>query len=75
LWVSQPSGVVVTDSQFLIRDAAKVRWEWNAYGNPPGRRYFQEYVRSGSEIDATTDVDWYDPDLRPSAHEAAVEIL
>ncbi len=47
----------------------------NAYGKTPGRRYFQEYVRKGSVIDATTDVDWYAPRLLPSTAEPAVVIL
>ncbi len=75
LRILQPVGAIVGAARFIIRDAARLRWEWNAYGNSPGRRYFEEYVRNGNEIDATTDVDWYTPILRPLAAEAAVEIV
>jgi hypothetical protein len=75
LRIVKPVKAIVGAAQFVIGDAAKLRWEWNAYGNPPRRRYFEEYDRKGDEIEATTDVDWYTPVLRPSATEVAVEIL
>jgi hypothetical protein len=75
LQIELPRGAVIGDGQFVIHHAASVRWEWNAYGNPSGRRYFEQYVCKGDEIEATTDVDWYTPDLRPSATAHAVEIV
>ncbi len=75
LRVFEPTGAVVGSARFTIGNASRVRWEWNAYGNPPGRRYFEEYVWQGGEVDARTDVDWYTPVLRPSVTEPAVEIL
>jgi len=75
LRVVRPAGCVIGARTFRIDNAAKLRWEWNAYGNPPGRRYFMEYVRNGNEIEASTDVDWYVPSPRPSATEPALEIL
>jgi len=75
LRISQPRNAVISDSTFLIRDASAVRWEWNKYGSPPGKRFFREYVRRGDVIDATTDVDWYSADLRPSADAHAVELV
>jgi hypothetical protein len=75
LCVLRPAKWVIGVKTFRIDDAAKVRWEWNAYGRPPGRRYFQEYVRTASGIEASTDVDWYVANLQPSASEPAVEIV
>ena len=75
LRVVRPAGCVIGARTFRIDNAAMLRWEWNAYGNPPGRRYFEEYVRNGNGIEASTDVDWYVPSLRPSATEPAVVIL
>jgi hypothetical protein len=75
LRILEPRKALINESQFVIPEAKAVRWEWNSYGNPSGRRYFEEYLRTGEEITATTDVDWYTPGLRPSASESAVEIL
>ena len=49
LLVVQPADAIVDEATFTIGGAASVRWEWNAYGNPPGPRRFREYTRSGSE--------------------------
>lgn len=75
LRVVRPTGWVIAERAFRIDNAARLRWEWNAYGNPPGKRHFEEYVRNGDDIEATTDVDWYVPSLQPSATEPAVVIL
>jgi len=75
LRIFEPTGALVCAARFTIGGASRVRWEWNAYGNPPGRRCFEEYVRNGANVDATTDVDWYTPTLRPSSAKPAVEIL
>jgi len=75
LRVIRPVAGLIGPRDFRIDDAAELRWEWNAYGNPPGRRYFEAYIRNGNEIAASTDVDWYFPDLRPSVIEPAVVIL
>lgn len=73
LLVVRPAGWVVQDDTFRIDSATRLRWEWNAYGNPAGRRYFKEYVRDDvGRIEASTDVDWYVSSLRPSATEPAV---
>ena len=67
--------VVVEAQRFVVEDALRVRWEWNTYGNPPGRRYYQEYVRRADHLAAETYVDWYHSVLRPCETEAAVEIV
>ncbi len=75
LTVVRPAGYTISEKAFRIENAAKFRWKWNAYDNPPGQRYFEEYTRNGDEIEASTDVDWYVAILRPSAAEPAVVIL
>lgn len=75
LRIFDPVKASVGVDQFVIGDASRVRWEWPMYGSPSGRRYFEQYVRNGDRIDATTDVDWYSPTLRPCADEAAVVIV
>lgn len=77
LTIRDPEGVTVSADAFSVKDATLVRWEWFYYGRPrsPGNRYFYEYVRDGSKITGSTNVDWYTPLLAPSAAENAVEIL
>ena len=50
LLILRPVEETIDGATFTIRDAASVRWEWNAYGDPPGSRYFEEYVRHGDQI-------------------------
>jgi len=77
LTVVHPAGVSISSSQFRIQSASKVIWEWFYYGRPatPDHLYREEYARQGNEIVATSTVDWYTPDLRPSATCSAVEIV
>jgi hypothetical protein len=77
LIVVEPEGLELSASTFAIRNAAAVRWEWFYYGRPQTAEslYFYEYKRSGAKIDATTNVDWYNPKLSPNSGENAVEIL
>jgi hypothetical protein len=77
LTVVDPEDLELSATTFAIRSAAAVRWEWFYYGRPQTAEnlYFYEYKRSGAKIDATTNVDWYDPKLSPNPVENAVEIL
>jgi hypothetical protein len=77
LSVWAPSGLEVDHSTFRISTADRVRWEWFYYGRPktPSNLYFLDFVRSATGISATTNVDWYEPNLKPRPSEAAVEIL
>ncbi len=77
LRIDDPKGVQFNPKVFSVADATAVRWEWFYYGRPhtPGNRYFYAFVRSDSRITASTNVDWYKPNLAPSATEKAVEIL
>ncbi len=75
VWV--PSGLVLEESTFQIRDAERVRWEWFAYGRTkiPANRFFKDFVKNGNSVLASTNVDWYRPDLRTDPSLSAVEIL
>jgi hypothetical protein len=75
VWV--PSGLVLDESTFQIRDAERVRWEWFAYGRPktPANRFFKDFAKNGNSVVARTNVDWYTPDLRTNLSLPAVEIL
>jgi len=77
LTIRNPEGVTANREMFCVRNATLVRWEWFYYGRPhtPENRYFYEYVRSGSRVTGTTNVDWYNPTLAPSVEQNAVEIL
>jgi hypothetical protein len=77
LTVVDPDCLSLSATTFEIRAASSVRWEWHYYGRPqiPENLCFFEYTRRGSEIYATTNVDWYTPTLSPSVDENAVEIL
>ena len=76
LTVDAPVGFEASGTTFWIKDAKRVRWEWFYYGRPktPENLYFQEYIRTAEGISATTNVDWYKPNLQPSAREKAVEL-
>lgn len=75
LTVLRPTRCELDERTFRIYDAAKLRWEWNAYGDPPGKRHFIEYVRVGDKVEATTDADWRASGTQPSGAELAVELL
>ena len=77
LTVESPEGLEVSSTVFAIRSASAVRWEWFYYGRPhlPGNRYYYQFVRSGSVVEAETNVDWYRLHLSPSADQNAAELL
>ena len=77
LTVKDLDGLNIGPEVFVIRNAATIRWEWFYYGRPqsPENLYFYEFIQSGSTIRATTNVDWYQPNLSPSSDENAIEIL
>jgi hypothetical protein len=75
VWV--PNELILEASTFQIRDAERVRWEWFAYGRPKiaANRFFKDFVKTGDTVVATTNVNWYTPDLRTDLSLPAVEIL
>jgi hypothetical protein len=77
LTVDAPLGFEASHDAFWINNANRVRWEWFYYGRTqtPDNLYYQEFVQNPEGITARTNVDWYKPNLQPSASARAVEIL
>jgi len=76
LFVWSPRGLNADQKTFRISDAAKVRWEWFYYGRPKTQdnRYFMEFIRGGNAITATSNINWYTPNLQPNQNAPAVEM-
>jgi hypothetical protein len=77
LTVENPEGLEVSSTAFSIRSASAVRWEWFYYGRPniADNRYYYQFARSGSRVEAQSNVDWYKPSLSPSLEKNAAELL
>ncbi len=61
---------------FRITDADRLRWEWFYYGRPQTakNRYFMSFRKTVSGLTAETNIDWYEPDLKPTPDQPAVEV-
>jgi hypothetical protein len=77
LTIENPEGLEISDTIFSIRSASAVRWEWFYYGRPhtEENRYYYQFARSGSGVEAQSNVDWYKPNLSPSPDKNAAELL
>jgi hypothetical protein len=77
LTVENAEGLTISETAFSIRSASAVRWEWFYYGRShvADNRYFYQFVRMGSLVEAQSNVDWYSPNFAPSAESNAVELL
>ena len=77
LQIWSPSEVTLESETFKIQAADRVRWEWFYYGRPKvdENRYFMDFTRLEDTVTASTNVDWYTPNLRPTLSAPAVEIL
>ena len=77
LTITNPVGLKVEEKKFFVQSADSVRWEWFCYGKPhtAENRYFEEFKRTENGIVASTNIDWRETNLNPSASEKAVEIL
>lgn len=75
LW--SPQQATANHQTFRIEKASRVRWEWFSYGREKTEqnKYFVDFTRAADRIDASTNVDWYTPNLQPNLHAPAVEIL
>jgi hypothetical protein len=76
LEVTAPSGAKIDNKIFSIDRASRVLWKWFYYGKPQvdSNLYYYDYqVRDGAVL-ADTNVDWYEPDLKPSLSSSAVRI-
>jgi hypothetical protein len=77
LSVWSPLEMAADRSQFRINSADRVRWEWFYYGRPKTveNLFFEDFVRAGQGVAASTNVNWYSPDLTTDLSLPAVEIL
>ncbi|MDR7384822.1 hypothetical protein [Promicromonospora iranensis] len=77
LLVWDPEGVAISDRQFRIRQASRIRWEWYSYGrsHTPDNQYVIEHVRTGGDVRASTDVPRATLQLAPTTTKPAVELL
>ncbi len=77
LAIWKPAGLEITTATFAVKQADRVRWEWYFYGRPqtPENLYYEDYVKQGDRVEATTNVDWHTPNLRPDPQMAAVELV
>lgn len=57
---------VVSHSTFRISKGDRVRWKWFYYGRPKvaDDLYFEEFAKSYKGITASTNADWFTPELR-----------
>ena len=72
-----PAGLKLDDSTFQISDAERVRWEWFAYGRRKTNEnlFFKDFIKTGGTVVASTNVNWYTPDMGTNLTLPAVEIL
>jgi len=77
LTVENPEGLELSSTLFSIRSASAVRWEWFYYGRPhiADNRYFYQFTRGASFVEAQSNVDRYKPDFSPSPANNAAELL
>ena len=76
LAVWNPRRLKIKTGSFTVGTADRVRWEWYYYGRPiaPENLYYEDYVNKGHRITATTNVDWYVPNLRPNPLMPAIKL-
>jgi len=62
---------------FRIEYAERVLWEWFYYGRPKtdDNLFFYDFVKTGEAVSASSNVNWYTPDLKTDLSMSAVEIL
>lgn len=77
LTIESPEGLEISATVFSVRSASAVRWEWFYYGRPhtEGNRYYYQFTRSGSVVEAQSNVDWFKPNFSLSADKNAAELL
>jgi len=77
LSIWSPRGLLRSKSTFKIKTAIRVKWEWFYDGRPQvsSNLYFMEFERSGIGIIASSNIDFYQPNLNPTIFHPAVEIV
>ena len=77
LRVWDPVGFHVSQAEFRVDRASRVRWEWYYYGRPETSEnsFFWEHRVNGDQLETSSNVDWYRPTFAPSLDKAAVQLL
>ena len=77
LTVWYPEGLKLDASTFWIKSAERVRWEWYYYGRPKtdANLFYYDFVKTGETVVASSNVNWFTPDLKTDLSLSAVEIL
>lgn len=77
LFVWSPLGLSADKAIFRIDQAERVRWEWFYYGRPKTTEnlFFEDFVKTGQNVAASTNFNWYSPDLTTDVALPAVQIV
>jgi hypothetical protein len=77
LSVWDPTDIAISEDEFRIGTAARVRWQWFYYGRPqaPENLYSIDYVVGSESISVTDTTDWYEPEHDPDVTAPAVELV
>lgn len=76
LSIWNPINALISDTQFEIVEASRVRWEWYLYGleKTDENVRFEDFNKTDSLISVAHNIDWYHPDFNPRSDEPAVRI-
>lgn len=76
LTIWDPEGVTISEDEFRIERASRLRWEWFYYGRPrrPENLYLMEYVVAAGGVTVRDTSDWFEPQHNPDLTAPAVEI-
>jgi hypothetical protein len=68
--------VEIRNTQLLIHNASRVRWEWYYYGKPKllKNRFFIEHTVGDDKVKADSNATWYKPEYRPTLRAPAIRI-
>jgi len=77
LTIWSPAGLEWNNSEFQIKDAERVLWEWYYYGRPKldANRFFLDLVKMPESIVATTSANQYAPPMKTNPSLPAAELL
>jgi hypothetical protein len=77
LTVCFTAGLTLDSSVFQINDAKRVLWEWFSYVRPKTQEnlYFYDFVKTPETVVASSNVDWFTPNMKTDSTLPAAEIL
>lgn len=76
LTVWSPSGSKVSETEFEITYAGRVRWDWFLYGRDKTQANlrFEDFRVVKDRIQTAHNIDWYEPEFRPTLDLPAVRM-